>query len=205
MNEMLGQIERSAAARAASEARLRRFVADAAHELLTPLTSLRGYAELYRQGALPTAEAVARAMGRIEAEAGRMGRLVDDLLLLARLDQQRALEREPVDLVALARDAAADFAAVAPDRPFAVQLEGEAVVLGDRIRLHQVIDNLLANARITRLPPRQYGFRCGEAVRKPSSSSPMRDRVFHRRHRSASLSVSGARTRDGRGSEEAPG
>ena len=72
LNEMLGQIERSAAARAASEARLRRFVADAAHELLTPLTSLRGYAELYRQGALPTAEAVARAMGRIEAEAGRM-------------------------------------------------------------------------------------------------------------------------------------
>jgi two-component system OmpR family sensor kinase len=75
-----------------------------------------------------------------------MGRLVEDLLLLARLDQQRTLEREPVDLVALAREAAADFAAVAPDRPFEQQLEGETVVLGDRIRLRQMIDNLLANA-----------------------------------------------------------
>jgi two-component system OmpR family sensor kinase len=147
LNEMLGQIERSAAARAASEARLRRFVADAAHELRTPLTSLRGYAELYRQGALPTTAAVARAMGRIESEAGRMGRLVEDLLLLARLDQQRALEWEPVDLVALAHEAATDFAAVGPDRPFTVELGGEAVVRGDRVRLRQVIDNLLANAR----------------------------------------------------------
>ena len=146
LNEMLAQIERSTAARAASEERMRRFVADAAHELRTPLTSLKGHAELYRQGALPTPEAVARAMGRIEASAGRMGRLVEDLLLLARLDQQRTLEREPVDLVALAREAAADFAAVAPDRPFAQQLDGEAVVLGDRVRLRQVIDNLLTNA-----------------------------------------------------------
>lgn len=77
-----------------------------------------------------------------------MGRLVDDLLLLARLDQQRALELEPVDLVALARDAAADFAAVAPDRPFTLQMEDQVVVLGDRVRLRQVIDNLLTNARI---------------------------------------------------------
>jgi two-component system OmpR family sensor kinase len=146
LNEMLGQIERSTAARVASEERMRRFVADAAHELRTPLTSLRGNAELYRQGALATPEAIARAMSRIESSTGRMGRLVEDLLLLARLDQQRTLEREPVDLVALAREAAADFAAVAPDRPFDQQLEGEAVVLGDRIRLRQLIDNLLANA-----------------------------------------------------------
>jgi len=146
LNEMLGQIERSTAARVASEERMRRFVADAAHELRTPLTSLQGHAELYRQGALETPEAISRAMSRIESSASRMGRLVEDLLLLARLDQQRTLEREPVDLIALAREAAADFAAVAPDRPFEQRLEGEVVVLGDRIRLRQVIDNLLANA-----------------------------------------------------------
>jgi two-component system OmpR family sensor kinase len=146
LNEMLGQIERSTAARVASEERMRRFVADAAHELRTPLTSLQGHAELYRQGALATPEAISRAMSRIESSTGRMARLVEDLLLLARLDQQRTLEREPVDLVALAREAAADFGAVAPDRPFEQQLEGEMVVLGDRIRLRQMIDNLLANA-----------------------------------------------------------
>ncbi|MCD6058187.1 MAG: histidine kinase [Thermomicrobiales bacterium] len=146
LNEMLGQIERSTAARVASEERMRRFVADAAHELRTPLTSLQGHAELYRQGALATPEAIARAMSRIESSTGRMARLVEDLLLLARLDQQRTLEREPVDLAALAREAAADFAAVAPDRPFEQQLEDETVVLGDRIRLRQMIDNLLANA-----------------------------------------------------------
>lgn len=147
LNEMLSQIERAAAARAASEERLRRFVADAAHELRTPLTSLRGYAELYRQGALTTPEAIGRAMGRIEAEATRMSRLVDDLLLLARLDRQRALEREPVDLAALAREAAADFAAVEPDRPFEPRITDGVVVFGDRARLRQVLDNLLANAR----------------------------------------------------------
>jgi two-component system, OmpR family, sensor kinase len=146
LNEMLGQIERSTAARVASEERMRRFVADAAHELRTPLTSLQGHAELYRQGALATPEAISRAMSRIESSTGRMVRLVEDLLLLARLDQQRTMEREPVDLVALAREAAADFGAVAPDRPFEQQLEGETVVLGDRIRLRQMIDNLLANA-----------------------------------------------------------
>jgi two-component system OmpR family sensor kinase len=146
LNEMLGQIERSTAARVASEERMRRFVADAAHELRTPLTSLQGNAELYHQGALATPEDISRAMSRIESSAGRMGRLVEDLLLLARLDQQRTLEREPVDLVALAREAAADFGAVAPDRPFEQQLDGETVVLGDRIRLRQMIDNLLSNA-----------------------------------------------------------
>lgn len=147
LNEMLSQIEQSTAARAASEARLRRFVADAAHELRTPLTSLRGYVELYSQGALSTPEALNRAMGRIGAEASRMGRLVEDLLLLARLDQQRALDQERVDLVALVHEAATDFAAIAPHRPFTTDLDGEAIVLGDRVRLRQVIDNLLTNAR----------------------------------------------------------
>jgi two-component system OmpR family sensor kinase len=147
LNDMLSQIEQSTAARAASEARLRRFVADAAHELRTPLTSLRGYVELYSEGALATPEALNRAMGRIGAEASRMGRLVEDLLLLARLDQQRALELERVDLVVLAHEAATDFTAIAPQRPFTTDLEDDAVVLGDRVRLRQVIDNLLTNAR----------------------------------------------------------
>jgi two-component system OmpR family sensor kinase len=147
LNEMLGQIETGIRAREAGEARLRRFVADAAHELRTPLTSLRGYAELYRQGALPTPEAVGNAMGRIESEGARMARLVDDLLLLARTDQGRALEKEPVDLVRIAREAAEDFAAADPERPLERDLEGTAVVTGDPIRLRQAIDNLLANVR----------------------------------------------------------
>jgi two-component system OmpR family sensor kinase len=147
LNEMLGQFEAGIREREQGEVRLRRFVADAAHELRTPLTSLRGYAELYRQGALPTPEALANAMGRIESEGARMARLVDDLLLLARTDQGRPLEQEPVDLVRLARDAAGDFAAVEPDRPLARELDGTAVVMGDPIRLRQAIDNLLANVR----------------------------------------------------------
>lgn len=153
LNEMLGQIEAGIAERAKGEARLRRFVADAAHELRTPLTSLRGYAELYRQGALPTAEAVANAMGRIESEGARMARLVDDLLLLARTDQGRALERDPVDLVRLAREAAEDFAAANPDRPLTRDLDDSAIVTGDPVRLRQAIDNLLANVR-AHTPPR---------------------------------------------------
>jgi two-component system, OmpR family, sensor kinase len=147
LNEMLGQIEAGIQERAAGEARLRRFVADAAHELRTPLTSLRGYAELYRQGALPTAEAVGNAMSRIESEGARMARLVDDLLLLARTDQGRPLEKEPVDLVRLAREAVGDFAAADPARPLTSDFDGSAVVVGDPIRLRQAIDNLLANVR----------------------------------------------------------
>jgi two-component system OmpR family sensor kinase len=148
LNEMLAQIEAGIKERAAGEARLRRFVADAAHELRTPLTSLRGYAELYRQGALPTPEAVTNAMGRIESEGARMARLVDDLLLLARTDQGRPLEKEPVDLVRLAREAAGDFAAADPGRPLDSDLDGSAVVVGDPIRLRQAIDNLLTNVRV---------------------------------------------------------
>ena len=148
LNEMLGQIEDSIRVRAASEERLRRFIADAAHELRTPLTSLRGYAELYRQGAIPDETGVANAMGRIEAEGGRMARLVDDMLLLARLDQQRGLETKPVDVVTLVREAVDDFHVVAPDRPLTTELVDSAIVRGDRLRLRQVIDNFLVNARI---------------------------------------------------------
>ncbi len=147
LNEMMGKIQVADDARTAGEVRLRRFVADAAHELRTPLTSLRGYAELYRQGALADDASVTNAMGRIESEGARMARLVDDLLLLARLDQDRGLERAPVDLGALVADAVEDFRVVSPDRPVTLMVEPGVTASGDRLRLRQVVDNLLANAR----------------------------------------------------------
>jgi two-component system, OmpR family, sensor kinase len=153
LNTMLGQIETSFAEKDAAERRLRRFVADAGHELRTPLTSIRGYAELFRQGAIAEPADQTRAMGRIESEAERMGHLVDDLLLLARLDQQRPLERVPVELSAMARDAVADARVRDPGR--AIDLEGpdsDVVVTGDPDRLRQVLDNLLGNA-LAHTPP----------------------------------------------------
>jgi two-component system OmpR family sensor kinase len=134
-------------ARQASEDKLRRFVTDASHELRTPLTSIRGYSELLRRGALEDPEQGARAVSRIEDEAARMGVLVDDLLLLARLDQGRPLERSPVDLTALASDAVSDARAVDAGRPVVLRSNGSVVVEGDDARLRQVIANLLANTR----------------------------------------------------------
>jgi two-component system OmpR family sensor kinase len=145
---MLSQIETAFAERSASEDRLRRFVADASHELRTPLTAIRGYAELFRRGAAERPEDLARAMRRIEDEAARMGVLVDDLLLLARLDQGRPLEREPVDLVTVAGDALADLSAIDPARPVTYEHPDRLVVTGDEARLRQVAGNLLANARV---------------------------------------------------------
>jgi two-component system, OmpR family, sensor kinase len=146
LNEMMQQIETAFAARAASEGRLRRFVGDASHELRTPLTSIRGYAELFRRGAADRPEDLAKAMRRIEEEADRMGSLVDDMLLLARLDQGRPLERQPVDLTRLARDAVDDARAVAPNRPIDFSPNGAVFVPGDELRLRQVLGNLLQNA-----------------------------------------------------------
>ncbi len=153
-NGMLGQIEQAFRAREASETsalaseeRMRRFVADASHELRTPLTSIRGFAELYRQGAVTGPENLDRVMGRVEQEAARMGLLVEDLLLLARLDQQRPLEREPVDLLGVVGDAVHDARALAPDRRIGFDVgEGAPVVLGDEGRLRQVVTNLVSNA-----------------------------------------------------------
>jgi len=148
-NTMVDRIEESFAERDELEQRLRRFVADASHELRTPLTSIRGYAELFRRGAADDPDQLALAMRRIEDEASRMGVLVDDLLLLARLDQGRPLEREPVELVALVDDAVADARAVEPERPITFLPPGRPVVVrGDDVRLHQVVANLLANARV---------------------------------------------------------
>jgi two-component system OmpR family sensor kinase len=148
-NTMVDRIEESFAERDELEQRLRRFVADASHELRTPLTSIRGYAELFRRGAADDPDQLALAMRRIEDESSRMGVLVDDLLLLARLDQGRPLEREPVELVALVDDAVADARAVEPDRPITFESPGRPVVVhGDDVRLHQVVANLLSNARV---------------------------------------------------------
>jgi two-component system, OmpR family, sensor kinase len=146
LNRMLDRIGDSLAARTASEQRMRRFVADASHELRTPLTAIRGYAELYRQGGDAAAEAV-DAMERIERAAARMGGLVDDLVLLARLDQGRPLEAAPVDLAAVVAESVADACVVEPARAIQVASVPSAMVTGDRARLRQAVDNLVANVR----------------------------------------------------------
>ncbi|MER8183385.1 HAMP domain-containing sensor histidine kinase [Kitasatospora sp. NPDC094015] len=149
LNGMLSQIESAFSARAASEARMRRFVADASHELRTPLAGIRGFAELHRMGALSDTD---RAMDRIESEAVRLGGLVEDLLTLARLDEERPLDLEPMDLRTLAADALHDLTALDPGRPVALTgpdgtgAPQPAPVLGDEARLRQVVTNLVGNA-----------------------------------------------------------
>lgn len=148
LNQMLARIEESFAARSASENRLRRFVADASHELRTPLTAIRGFAELHRQGAVKGDEQTKELIGRIEKESIRMGSLVEDLLLLARLDQSRALKKEPINLVESVKDAVESARAAGPDHPITVTApDDEFYILGDPDRIHQVVANLLANAR----------------------------------------------------------
>ena len=139
LNTMLDQIE-------ASDRRLRRFIADASHELRTPLAAVRAYAELFGRGASAHPEDLERSMSGITREAERMSLLVDDLLLLARLDEGRPLERKPVDLAAVVREAVDAARVVEPDRPIELSVE-PATVTGDEARLRQVLDNLLANAR----------------------------------------------------------
>ena len=154
LNGMLAQIQRavassdsSAEAARGSEDRMRRFITDASHELRTPLTTIRGFAELYRQGAASDVEML---MSRIESESRRMGLLVEDLLLLARLDQQRPLERHHVDLLAIASDAVHDAQSIAPpERKITMEVfdgPGTPEVVGDEARLRQVLGNLVANA-----------------------------------------------------------
>jgi two-component system OmpR family sensor kinase len=157
-NTMLGRIEDSFAAQRASEAeartsenRMRRFVGDASHELRTPLTSIRGFAEIQRQQTDLALEERDRLTGRIEAEAKRMGLLVEDLLMLARLDQQRPLEQEPVEIAALVADTVEDSRVLSSDHDVALTVHGaaqDALVIGDPNRLRQVVTNLLSNAYI---------------------------------------------------------
>ncbi|MEP7360663.1 MAG: ATP-binding protein [Chloroflexota bacterium] len=152
---MLDQIEASFAsqqqalrAKEASEQMLRQFVADASHELRTPLTTVRGYADLHRAGGLEKPADLEQAMDRIGSESRRMGALVDDLLLLARLDQGRPLREDPVDLSALVDDAVRDVRAVEPVRPITPDLTPNLTVTGDEDRLRQLVGNLLANVRV---------------------------------------------------------
>ncbi len=147
-NHMLGHVESALARRTASEARLRRFAADASHELRTPLAAIRGYAELARRHPGPVPDDVSHALARVEAESARMSVLVDELLLLARLDAGRPLASEPVDLTRLTIDATSDARAAGPEHRWVLELPGEPVLVrGDEHRLHQVIANLLSNAR----------------------------------------------------------
>ncbi|MFI0775477.1 ATP-binding protein [Streptomyces sp. NPDC021212] len=148
LNRMLGHIESALAARQESETRVRQFVADASHELRTPLASIRGYAELTRRGREEIGPDTRHALGRVESEAGRMTGLVEDLLLLARLDAGRPLECAEVDLSPLVVDAVSDARALGSDHRWRLELPDEpALVHGDSARLHQVLVNLLGNAR----------------------------------------------------------
>ncbi|HWG00599.1 MAG TPA: HAMP domain-containing sensor histidine kinase, partial [Trebonia sp.] len=146
-NRMLGHVQQALARRAASEARLRRFAADASHELRTPLAAIRGYAELALRQRGESPEPVAHALGRVLSESTRMSVLVDDLLLLARLDAGRPLAREPVDVTRLAIDATSDTRVARPGHRWVLDLPDDPVLVrGDEHRLHQVLTNLLSNA-----------------------------------------------------------
>jgi two-component system OmpR family sensor kinase len=149
INRMLGHIATALTARQASENKVRQFVADASHELRTPLASIRGYAELTRRGGHELPEDVVYSLGRVESEATRMTSLVEDLLLLARLDEGRDLESKPLDLSRLLIDTLSDAHAAGPEHEWSLDLPEEPVMVdGDAARLHQVIANLLTNARV---------------------------------------------------------
>jgi two-component system OmpR family sensor kinase len=193
LNSMLSQIEAAFEERRASEKRLRRFVADASHELRTPLTSIRGYAELFRRGARSRPADLAKTMARIETEAARMGVLVDDLLLLARLDQGRPLERRPVDLARVVEEAVDASRAIDPSRTIEVQGPSMAEVQGDEGRLRQVVDNLLENVRMhtppgttarVQLDAEQDGISLRVADTGPGLPPDAAERVFERFYRS---------------------
>jgi two-component system OmpR family sensor kinase len=148
VNRMLDHISAALSARQASESRVRQFVADASHELRTPLAAIRGYTELAQRNRAEVPADVAHAMSRVESEAQRMTRLVEDLLLLARLDSGRPLERRPVDLARICADLVSDAHAAGPDHHWNLDVPPEPLLVsGDDARLHQVVANLLANAR----------------------------------------------------------
>ncbi|MEU9332176.1 HAMP domain-containing sensor histidine kinase [Streptomyces sp. NPDC048290] len=168
LNSMLHQVESAYRTREDSAAQLRRFVGDASHELRTPLAAIRGYLQLYDQGMLRAPEDRRRAWDRMMAEADRMGRLVDELLTLARLDQRPELRFRNVDLSRLVRDAAEDLRVQQPERPVSVVAEGALLVRADESGLRQVLGNLLANVRIhtaVEVPVRLAVERVGEVVR----------------------------------------
>lgn len=199
LNTMLGRIEESFAARLESESKLRRFVADASHELRTPITAIRGFAELHRQGAVAGEEKTKELIGRIENESKRMGSLVEDLLLLARLDQSRQMKSEPVNLSKLVLDAVESARAAGPSHPVTFNhFDEEIYALGDNDRIHQVVANLLANAR-THTPAgtaidvsvtqSDDGVRIRIADNGPGLSRRDQERIFERFYRADSSRV----------------
>ena len=183
INAMLGHIAQALAARQASESRVRRFVSDASHELRTPLASIRGYAELTRRGGHELPIDVVHALGRIEAESTRMTAIVEDLLLLARLDEGRALEREEVDLTRILLDAIGDAHVSGPDHEWSLDVpERPITVTGDGARLRQVVANLLTNARVHTPPGTRVtaslaveNERDGNGARPPETVLRVRD------------------------------
>jgi two-component system OmpR family sensor kinase len=191
LNAMLAQIESAFKAREASEQKLRRFVADASHELRTPLAAVRAYAELFKRGANRRPQDLARSMAGISRESERMSTLVEDLLLLARLDEGRPLEHEPVRLDEVVTEAVETAHTVDPARPIALQAE-PVVVVGDHDRLRQIVDNLLSNVR-AHTPPntpvqiavsRANGSAVVEVADEgPGMTADVLDRVFERFYR----------------------
>jgi len=165
LNSMLARIEKAFAERAASEERLRRFVADASHELRTPVTTIRGYAELHRLGGLEDRDRLDTAMARTEAESIRMARLIEDLLTLARLDRGAESDAVPVDVAELVADVVEDFRVRHPDHPIVADL-GPAVVPGDPDRLHQVVANLMTNAAVHTPPGTRIDMKVGSVGTK---------------------------------------
>jgi two-component system OmpR family sensor kinase len=206
LNTMLSRIEESFTMRKTSEDKLRRFVADASHELRTPLTAIRGFAELHRQGAVAGDEDTKQLLARIEGESVRMGSLVEDLLLLARLDQAREMERLPVDIAKVTRDAVASAQVAGADHPITLSGDlNELYTLGDQHRIHQVVANLLANAR-THTPAGTAiavsiaqsgdGVRIAISDNGPGLSEEDQKRIFERFYRADSSRV----RNDGEGS-----
>ena len=199
LNTMLARIEESFAVRKTSEDKLRRFVADASHELRTPLTAIRGFAELHRQGAVAGDEDTKQLLSRIEGESVRMGSLVEDLLLLARLDQAREMEHLPVDIAKVTRDAVASAQVAGADHP--ISLSGdldELYTLGDQHRIHQVVANLLANARThtpagtaiaVSIAQSADGLRIAVRDNGPGLSEEDQKRIFERFYRADSSRV----------------
>jgi two-component system, OmpR family, sensor kinase len=199
LNVMLTRIEESFAMRKTSEDKLRRFVADASHELRTPLTAIRGFAELHRQGAVTGEEDTKQLISRIEGESIRMGSLVEDLLLLARLDQSREMEHLPVDIAQVTKDAVASAQVAGPDHPILlIGAVDELYTLGDQHRIHQVVANLLANARThtpagtpitVSIAQDSDGLRIAVADAGPGLSDEDQKRIFERFYRADSSRV----------------
>ena len=199
LNTMLARIEDAFSVRTESENKLRRFVADASHELRTPITAIRGFSELHRQGAVTGEKETSELIGRIENESKRMGSLVEDLLLLARLDQAREMDSKPVDINKVVEDAVISARAAGPNHPVAFNTSGDEIfTLGDEVRIHQVVANLLANARAhtpagtpiaVSVQSTDAGVEVSVADKGPGLSVEDQKRIFERFYRADSSRV----------------